>query len=199
MKVLLEKPKIYLIFQWMLGAKRARAECIKKYVHTMAGQRILDIGCGPGYVVEYFPQSEYVGFDTQEKYINYAKGKYGRWASFFCKELDEQTADTLKPFDYVIMNGLIHHLSDSQVTSLFKLAQRLLKPHGKLITLDGCYVKGQSGFAKRMLDNDRGKYVRDESSYVKLASVVFSRIISHIHHDWLRVPYTLIVMEIFKV
>ena len=129
-------------------------------------------------------------------YIKYAIRKYRLKGSFFCQELDDIAVRSLKPFDLIIMNGLIHHLSDTQVIRLFQRAKRILKPGGKVVTLDGCYVKGQSSIAKKLLDCDRGKYVREERAYVDLASGVFDSVVSHIRHDFMIIPYTLIIMQI---
>ena len=37
---------------------------------------ILDIGCGPGNMIKNLSYNKYYGFDTDKKYINYAKKKY---------------------------------------------------------------------------------------------------------------------------
>jgi len=194
---MLSDPEIYLVIQGMLGAKRARQRCVKEYVYPIAaGQRILDVGCGPGYVIEYFPQSYYIGFDTNRKYIEYANRKYSQKGCFFCQELNDTTIKDLKPFDLIMMNGLVHHLNDIQAIELFQRAKRILKPGGKVVTLDGCYVKGQSGIAKKLLDCDRGKYVREEKAYVALVSRAFNSITTYIRHDLMFIPYTLIIMQI---
>lgn len=192
----MSSPVIYLLSQWIIGAKRSRLICVREYVCPIVGQRILDVGCGPGYVVEYFPESDYTGFDTDKKYIQYANDKYGQRGRFFCQELDDATAKDLNSFDLIIMNGLIHHLSDTQVIRLFQRAKRILKPGGKVVTLDGCYVKGQSSIAKKLLDCDRGKYVRDEAAYTGMASQVFDSVVTHIRSDLMLIPYTLIIMQI---
>lgn len=102
----------------------------------------------------------------------------------------------MESFDLVIMNGLLHHLDDRDVIALFKRIKHLLKPSGKIVTLDGCYVERQSPIVRKLLDFDRGKYVRDEKTYVSLASEVFGSAIPDIRHDLFRIPYTLLIMQI---
>ena len=53
----LKFPSLYLLSQGILGAKRARKKCIEEYARVEPGMRVLDIGCGPGYVVQYLPKS----------------------------------------------------------------------------------------------------------------------------------------------
>ncbi len=156
----------------------------------------LDIGCGPGYAIEYLPESDYIGFDTDQRYINYARDRYGQSGFFFCQELNDETINNMESFDLVIMNGLLHHLDDRDVIALFKRIKRLLKPSGKIVTLDGCYVERQSPIARKLLDLDRGNYVRDEKMYVSLASEVFGSAIPHIRHDLFRIPCTLLIMQV---
>ena len=62
-------------------------------------------------------------------------------------------------------------------------------------TIDPCYVSGQSAIAKFLIDNDRGKYIRDQAGYERLISCV-GKVRSRIFHDLLRIPYTQIVMQV---
>ena len=194
---ILSNPAVYLFVQGILGAKSARRRCIKEYISPVSSpQRILDVGCGPGYVAEYFPKSDYVGFDVNEEYIKYANQKYGKRGRFFCQELDDLSIKNLEPFDLIIMNGLIHHLTDAQVVKLLQLAKCVLRSRGTIVTLDGCYVKGQSSIAKKLLSCDRGKYVREEMHYRFLASKVFDSVTVHIRHDLMLIPYTYIILQL---
>lgn len=195
MTSLLSHPFFYLLFQGIIGAKRARRKSVRLYAPAKPGQRILDIGCGTGYVVEYFPNTEYIGFDTDQAYINYAKNRYGNVGTFYCQEFNDVAADKNGVFDLVIMNGLLHHLDDNSVKLLLERVKKVLKPDAYVVTLDGCYIDNQSSIAKRLLDGDRGKFVREKGQYESLASDVFNSVASYIHNDWLFIPYTMIVMK----
>ena len=48
---LLDIPLGYLTCQWILGAMNARDRCMREHVDLRNGMRVLDVGCGPGYVV----------------------------------------------------------------------------------------------------------------------------------------------------
>ncbi|CCH06365.1 Uncharacterised protein [Achromobacter xylosoxidans] len=78
---------------------------------------------------------------------------------------------------------------------LFDIAYRSLKPGGRLVTIDGCYVPGQARLARYLLSKDRGEFVRSQPQYEALARSAFSNIAVHVRHDFLRVPYTHIIME----
>ncbi len=193
---ILRRPRLYLLSQALMGAKRARRLCVEQYAGPRPRLRILDIGCGPGYVVEYFPDPIYVGFDVESKYIEYAENQYGNRGDFYCRPLDADAVTTLEPFDLVLMTGVIHHLNNSEAADLLALSRRALKDRGaRLITLDPCYQRGQSRIARFLLDHDRGQHIRTEDAYVELASGIFPRVDSHVRHDLFYVPYTCIVMQ----
>jgi SAM-dependent methyltransferase len=87
-ELLLECPELYLLSQGILGGKKARKRCIQEYAYTEAGMRVLDLGCGPGYIIEYLPRVCYHGFDINARYIEYARRKYGELATFSCQNFD---------------------------------------------------------------------------------------------------------------
>jgi len=98
-------------------------------------------------------------------------------------------------FDIVIAKGLVHHLDDVEARKLFAVGCEALKPGGRLVTFDGCFVPGQSRIARCLLSLDRGKYVRTEPEYLALARESFDTVISHVRHNLTRIPYTLQIME----
>ena len=188
-------PWLYLFSQAILGAKRARKRFIKDYAQLSPGMRVLDIGCGPGYVLEYLPEEvSYCGFDTNASYIAYARRKYGARGAFYCQRFDLTMANALESFDLILMAGLLHHLDDQEAAGLLHLTRQSLRQSGSLLTLDGCYAAGQSRVAQFLLDRDRGSCIRESTAYVRLASSAFGRVDSHLRHDLFAVPYTALVM-----
>jgi hypothetical protein len=66
-----------------------------------------------------------------------------------------------------------------------------LRPGGRIVTLDNCFVRGQSLLAKILIKLDRGRFVRSPAAYAGLACGVFSGVTSDIRHDLLKpIPYT---------
>jgi len=78
------------------------------------------------------------------------------------------------------MNGLVHHLNDEQVLDLFRRAKSILKPGGRVVTLDGCYIENQPSIARKLLDYDHGEYIRNEGEGRILSSRVFESVTVHI-------------------
>ena len=190
----LESPRVYLAYQWLVGGLRARHKCIREYIPPEPGLTVLDIGCGPGYVITDFREPVYHGFDISPQYINWAKEKYPEW-HFYCQEFDQSALDWLPRADVVLMMGLIHHLDDATSLSLLQLTKRATKATGCLYTMDGCYRAGQSRVGKFFLDEDRGQYIRDEAGYVDLARRVFTRVEVSYRDDLFSIPYPSIVLQ----
>jgi|SRR5579883_1241923 cyclopropane fatty-acyl-phospholipid synthase-like methyltransferase len=187
-------PSFYLVTQGILGGKRARRKYIEEYAKVERGMRVLDIGCGPGYVVTYLPQVSYFGFDISEPYIAYANKKYGAQGKFFPRLFDSEMAKELAPVDVILMAGLLHHLNDADVIELLVLSRKTMRDTGRLVTLDPCYESNQSAIAKFLMNRDRGDSIRKSGQYKALASQVFQQVKLHIRHDLFFVPYTAAIM-----
>jgi hypothetical protein len=64
-----------------------------------------------------------------------------------------------------------------------------------LITLDPCFVEGQSPIARYLVSRDRGQHVRDVKGYQTLMSSLFASVTCDVRHDFARFPYTHLMME----
>ena len=186
---------LYSLFQRIIGGFVVRSIYAKEYVRPKVNDKILDIGCGPADILRYLPSVEYLGFDMSQKYINSARKRFGNRGTFLCKKVSREAIDRISSFDIVLAYGIIHHLNDDEALQLFELSRSVLKPGGRLVTLDGCYVDEQSPVARYILSKDRGQYVRTKEGYLNLASKIFSDIKVNIRNDLLRIPYTIIIME----
>lgn len=102
--------------------------------YSFVGERVLDLGCGNGRLLEIFKDKniDYIGIDSSEKLIEIAKKKYPK-AKF-------QKADALNLpfpanyFDKVYSIAVLHHIPSVKFRLRFlKEAKRVLKPEGLLI------------------------------------------------------------------
>jgi SAM-dependent methyltransferase len=186
-------PQVYQAFQTAGGFFGARLRSMQKYLEIPEHARIIDVGCGPGFLRQYLPETcIYHGFDTDQRYIDWAKRDPQPNASYECRIFDRDAAAKLAPVDVIMMNGLLHHLTDQEARELLAVSAASLAPGGKIFTLDGCYTPGQSLFRKKMLDWDRGRYVRTQGAYESLFPSGEVAVRSHVDEDFSRVAYTFI-------
>jgi len=190
---LLSVAGVYTGFQKTI--KNPRNNYLSEHVRPQPGDRILDIGCGPAAILDALPGVHYVGVDLSPAYIQEARSRFGNRGEFHCQPIETFVVENPGTFDIVMANGVVHHLDDASAARLFATARLALKPTGRLVTHDGCYVPGQSSIARWLLANDRGRHIRTESQYLRLASSCFTTVRATIRHDLLRVPYTHLIME----
>lgn len=192
---LLARPAVYALFRRLVGRDSSRLSYAREHLRARPGQRVLDLGCGTGDILEFLPPVRYVGFDISSDYIEHARRRFGERGEFHCRAVEEDMSVELGVFDLVIAHGVLHHLDDTEVTGLLRVARRALTPGGRLVTFDGCFTPDQSAAARLVVSLDRGEHVRDAPSYERLARGVFEDVRSFVRHDLLRIPYTHIILE----
>jgi SAM-dependent methyltransferase len=194
MKSLLERPRVYSLFRRLVGRDSARAVYAREHLRLHAGQRVLDLGCGPGDILQFLPAVQYTGYDINPAYIERARRRYGERGEFHCAAVDE-ALPLRGPYDVVIAHGVLHHLDDAQARTLFRIARRVLAPAGRLVTFDGCYADGQPALARLALALDRGRHVRTRDGYERLARAEFEEVRGFLRQGLIRIPYTHLIME----
>ncbi|MEI6499213.1 MAG: class I SAM-dependent methyltransferase [bacterium] len=104
---------------------------LKKYIQT--DDRILDLGCANGYLIELFENiSNYIGVDVSDELINIAKTKYpeGNFIHIEPNQIPFPDAS----FDKVFCLSTIHHIPGEEERLKFMAEiNRVLKPNGLLI------------------------------------------------------------------
>lgn len=192
----LRSPMLYIALQRMLGAERVRRIALDRFVKLQEGERVLDIGCGPGHVLDHVPRVDYVGFDTEPRYIAYAKRHYSDRGRFFCEPFGRAHVTRFPPFDAILLFGIIHHVDDAAADNLLGLLARCLSPTGRVVTIDPCFVPGQTWVTRLMARWDRGRFVRDEKSYRRLVAGHFREVEASLIPNTGRIPSIEFVMRL---
>ncbi len=194
LRSVLALPWAYRLFARLVGGN-ARAGFVRDHLRPAPGDRVLDLGCGPADLLAHLPGCDYVGVDLDPKYVAAARARYGDRAVFRCEPAEAVAELEPGAFDLVVASGLLHHLTDEQALAALDVARRALRPGGRFVSLDGCFVPGQSRVARWFLRRDRGQFVRDLPGYLRLARAVFPAVEPAVRHDLLRIPYTLAILD----
>ncbi|WP_118949829.1 class I SAM-dependent methyltransferase [Taibaiella helva] len=199
---ILKVPFIYTFYQNLVYPRSSHLRYIRDFVQPFPGAEVMDIGCGPGTVLEYLlavtPQVNYSGFDFNPQYIDHAQKKYGDKGYFACKRVSHLDTDEANKYDIVMANAILHHLNDEEARHLYATAHNALKPGGYLVTFDPVWIPNQNSFAKWLIKKDRGQNTRTEAAQLALARTYFDKNETFIDHKFLNVPYTIIVGKHYK-
>lgn len=199
---ILEVSAIYTFYQNLVYPKSEHLRYIRDFVQPFPNAKIMDIGCGPGTIVDYLlevvPEIDYIGYDFNEQYIKQASQKYGDKAKFVCKRVAYVDVDQANKYDIVMANAILHHLNDEEAEHLYATAFHVLKPGGCLITFDPVFIPNQNAFAKWIIKKDRGQNTRTEQEHLNLSKKYFGRNETYVDHKFLRIPYTIIIGKHFK-
>jgi SAM-dependent methyltransferase len=201
LKKILTLPSGYLLLKALIGSERSQRWISDNFWRASSGQKVVDIGCGPGNSLRFLPEDiDYVGFDVSPEYVRHAqKAHAGQPRRNFLvgrsEDFVERLPEAMANADLVIINAVLHHLGDAEATTALKLARACLAPGGRLVSVENCLLRSQAPVARWIVNQDRGRNLRYESEWKALFSQVFDDFETHILTGLLRIPYTHIVVE----
>jgi ubiquinone/menaquinone biosynthesis C-methylase UbiE len=193
---------IYDVFQDLVGAKKARTWLAENYWKLNNGNKVVDLGCGPGGILDHLPKKiTYIGIDISEEYIKTAKNRYGAGATFIvstARKLLDKPDERLNNADLVLCNGLLHHLDDTEAKEILQLSSKILAPTGKLVCFEPTYLVKQGLISKWIMNKDRGRNIRTEQEWKELVNESFESFETTILTNLIRIPYVHIVIQCHK-
>jgi len=181
---------LYGSFQDLLGGTAARRQLVSEYIRPREGERVIDLGCGPGAILPFLGGVSYTGIDENPGHIARARQRNGGRGTFIAGDFAKALEQSFGTFDLVLCLGLLHHLADARASELLSLARSLLASGGRMVAVDPAFTSDQPRIARWLASRDSGQAVRSPDAYRQLVEPHFSRIETHVRHDLLRLPYT---------
>jgi len=119
-------------------------------------RRVLDVGCGPGTNAPHFRGTDYLGVDINPRYVARARKRHG---------LRFEVADVTRhqvqdePFDFILVNSLLHHVGDAECDRILAHLATLLTPDGHIHVLD-LVLPTRPSVSRLLARLDRGDHPR---------------------------------------
>jgi len=192
LRKVLEQPFIYQSFQTIVGADKLYRHFVENVLCPKKGEYILDIGCGPGKILDYMPPDiNYTGIDLNEQYILKAKEKYESRGTFICGKLDSDFKfDGRSKYHKIFAFALVHHLSDEVLSETISQVPDLLHKKGVFLTVDPTYSKEQNSIARWIISKDRGQNVKSPNEYRDFVSKYFPNVENIVLENFINIPYS---------
>lgn len=196
---MLVRPGVYRAVQTLIGAHSCSAFVAEKIVTSDNRSTIVDMGCGTADFAKYLKFNRYIGFDTNDRYIQSARAALARRPGsieLFVAGLEDADLRSKLPqrVDFALLMGVLHHLDDRLADRALELASALIGTTGRFIAFDPGLVEGQPAIARFLAMRDRGQAVRTVEQTRHMACRHFDNVELEVRHDCLRVPYTHITL-----
>jgi SAM-dependent methyltransferase len=177
-----------------LGADKGLTTYAGEFLQAKSGMKVLDVGCGPANILDYLPDIDYTGMDLNEKHISSARQRYGERGRFIVGDVARDLNQQNESFDLINVSGLLHHLSDDEARSLFRSIRPLVKPRGRIVTLDPVWLPKQRAAVKFLYRLDSGMNIRTPEGYASLLEGLSLDFQTTTLNNLIRVPYDHFVM-----
>lgn len=130
---------------------------------------VLDFGCGTGSTSSIFIPSNYLGVDPDSRRVAYAKRLHPNHNFNVLKGSRLPISDN--SIDYILIIAVLHHISSDDIQAYLQDFPRILKPYGKIVVIEPCLFKHSYLSNWFMNFFDKGKYIRDEESYLEMFKI----------------------------
>lgn len=131
---------------------------IDEFIASLAGKKVLDIGCGAGQITDYLTQRGIgtIGIDFSEELLKIAKQNFPNSKFILADICDYEQENQV---DGIITKDVLFHLSDENLIQVLQKFRRMLKPNGNLcIIMDMPKEAGEQIFVEELDDKNQIYY-----------------------------------------
>lgn len=169
---LLERTFVYRM--WQAPFAEQKFAPVLAHNNLRRVKRVLDVACGPGTNTHHFANSDYLGIDLNERYIQHARTRFRR--DFLAADVCTYRVSSAERFDFILVNSFLHHLGNSDVANILSHLRTLLTENGHIHILE--LVMPQSPSIARWLALwDRGQYARPIEEWKQLFGAFFEPVV----------------------
>ena len=162
----------YRLWQAPFAAKKLAP--VRRYNDIGKARRVLDVGCGPGSNTAYFNQSDYLGLDWSQTYIDYARRRFNR--DFVVTDVCSYQPPPGVLYDFILVNSFLHHIDDENSLQILSRLRDLLTEDGHIHILD-LIMPDDPSIARTLARWDRGDFPRPVEKWRAMFSVNFEPVV----------------------
>ncbi len=137
-------------------------------------RRVLDVACGPGTNTKFFADTDYLGIDFNERYIQDARRRFGR--NFVVADVRSYVAAPEDRFDFILVNSFLHHLNTNDVMGILTHLKSLLTEDGYIHMLE-LVLPPKPSIARQLARWDRGKFARPLNEWREIFENLFEPVV----------------------
>ncbi len=137
-------------------------------------RRVLDVACGPGTNTKFFANTDYLGIDFNERYIEHARKRFGR--NFVVADVRNYVTAPDDRFDFILVNSFLHHLNTHDVVGILTHLKSLLTEDGHIHMLE-LVLPPYPSIARQLAHWDRGKFARPLNEWQEIFESLFEPVI----------------------
>ncbi len=192
LRSLLSVSWIYETFQNAVGQPDAHPWLLENLWKIRPGMTVVDVGCGPARLRALLPEDiHYFGFDPNPSYIAKAKSSLtGNFTVGVMPDfLEHHGAALLGKVDAVLCSGVLHHLTRDQMAEVLEGGRRLLKPGGRFLAIEPCYLVRQDPWSRWVINRDRGCNILHDHEWRSAFQAHFGQVDVRVANHLLRIPY----------
>lgn len=157
----------YRVIQNILLKKSFYEDLIRILINYKKFTNIVEIGCADGLILSKIDKNiKYFGYEIDNNYIIKLKNKYlnNKNYSFYNNSIENinfynfDSKNTL-----IVLIGVFHHIPDSAVHSFLNKTKNFA-----VYAVDAVRLEDQNLLTKILLNNDKGKFIRNFEEYRNL-------------------------------
>jgi len=161
-----------MTWRWLKGGQKELRKIIINELNINRCASVLDICCGYGDFSSCFKENTfYVGTDSNLSSLRFASSKHGLHSNkkFVCMDLRASQFKEAS-FDNCIFINALHHFSDDELIDFFMKVPSIVRD--KILIIDA--VSNPRNWLKRkLIENDRGKFIRTFEGQCRLIKKCF--------------------------
>lgn len=163
-------PRAFDLFQILFGCTAAKRRLVMR--HYSNQHRVLEVGCATGNIAVAFLGRDvnYTGVDIDGAAVDFAARKFRRHAGFAFLRGEIQQQRFSRPFDFIVLSGVLHHVDDATALAMLECSGGLLAPAGTLLVSDPIEPRPEDSRLAKMYRKhlERGRHLRSVDELARL-------------------------------